>query len=548
VRRFLILLIILGLAAVATGTYFYAQSRGNTPKYRLARVERGPLTATVSATGTLNAVITVQVGSQVSGQIKELHADFNSQVKRGQLIARIDPDTFEAKVNQAKAQVEAARATVLNQRAAVDKTRADLENARAALAGARAQTAKAQVAVLDARRDLDRKSDLLKKELIAQSDKDTSQAAHDSAVAQLEANRAQEQALAASIRSVEAQLKVTEAQLQAALAQVKQQEAALQQAQVDLNHTFIRAPVDGVVVARSVDVGQTVAASLQAPTLFTIAQDLTQMQVDTNVDEADIGRISLGQPATFTVDSFPGRTFSGEVVQIRKAPQVVQNVVTYDVVISAPNPDQKLLPGMTANVRVVVAQKESVLKVPNAALRFRPSGVEGEAAPPRGTAPPAPPPTSPSPAAFRERLVKGLDLSEEQQRKLDPILEESQQKIGALRRENLPDADRRTRERAVREASRERIREILTPDQRTRFDQLVTERSGGGIGAPGRLWVQGPDGKLKPVTLRLGLSDGNYTEVLEGDVNEGQEVVVGSTERPGPRPAPTPTGAPRIRL
>ena len=539
-------LVLIVVAGGATGAYFYTQGRGSTLKYRLARVERGPLTATVSATGTLNAVITVQVGSQTSGQIKELHADFNSPVKKGQLIARIDPETFEAKVNQAKAELEATRAAVLNQQAQVERAHADVENARAALAGAKAQTAKARVAVLDAKRDLDRKSDLLKKELIAQSEKDSAQATYDSAQAQLEAVRAQEQALTSAIRAVEAQLKVAEAQLQAALAQVRQKEAALRQAQVDLEHTIIRAPVDGVVVSRNVDVGQTVTASLQAPTLFTIAQDLTQMQVDTNVDEADIGRIGLGQRVTFTVDSFPGQTFSGEVVQIRKAPQVVQNVVTYDVVVSAQNSALKLLPGMTANVRIVVDQKASALKVPNAALRFRlaDAGAEGgtQAVQSRQVEGGA----GQSLEAIRERLVKGLGLSEEQQRKLDPILEESRQKLLALREENLSDTERRVRGQRIREAAREKIREILTPEQQARYDQFVQEQAGGRGGLSGRVWIAGPDGKPNPVTLRLGISDGTFTEVLDGDLREGQEVIVGSAERPA-RSTPG-GGGPRLRL
>jgi HlyD family secretion protein len=486
----------------------------------------------------LNALITVHVGSQISGQIKELSADFNSQVRKGQIIARIDAETFEAKVNQAKAQLDAARAAVLNQQALVERTRADVENARAALAGARAQTAKAQVAVLDAKRDLDRKSDLLRKELIAQSEKDTAQAAYDSALAQLDANRAQEQALTSAIRAAEAQLKVAEAQLQAALAQVKQHEAALRQAQVDLEHTIIRAPVNGIVVSRNVDVGQTVAASLQAPTLFTIAQDLTQMQVDTNVDEADIGRIRLGQHATFTVDSFPGQTFTAEVVQIRKAPQVVQNVVTYDVVVSARNPDLKLLPGMTANVRLVVDQKGSVLKVPNAALRFRPQGVE-----PDGQARlPAVGPGE-SPEAIREHLVKSLGLSQEQAQKLVPILQESGRRMLALR--GLSEAERRARAQEIRQAAREHIRAILTPEQRVRYDQSLADAPGDRAGLPGRVWVLGQDGKPKPLSLSLGISDGTFTEIMDGELAEGQEVIVGSTDRPPPRPAPA---GPRLRL
>ncbi|MBI3031371.1 MAG: HlyD family secretion protein [Candidatus Rokubacteria bacterium] len=463
-RRLLSLFVIVLVAAGATGVWFYAQGRGGTPKYRVARVERGPLTATVSATGNLNAVITVQVGSQVSGQIKELHADFNSQVKKDQLIAHIDPDLFEAKANQARADLENAQASVLNQTANLERARADVENARASLAGARAQTAKAQVALLDARRDLDRKTELLRKELISQSDKDTSQATHDSAAAQLESAQAQERALASQIRMTQAQLGVAEALLKAAHAQVKLKKAALDQALVDLAHTYIRAPVDGTVVSRNVDVGQTVAASLQAPTLFTIAQDLTQMQVDTSVDEADIGRIRVGDRVTFTVDAFPVRAFAGQVVQIRKAPQVVQNVVTYNVVVGVQNPDLKLLPGMTANVKVVVNQKPSVLKVPNAALRFRPQGVQGDG-PPRG-GPQGRPGGGP-----------GAQVAQ-------------------------------------------------------------------GRGPAGRVWVVGPDGKPAPVNLQLGISDGSFTEVLDGEaLREGQEVIVGSTERPTP-----PTGAPRLRL
>src|SRR5229473_1520627 len=290
-RRAWIVVVMIVLAAGASGAWFYSQSRGSTPRFRAAKVERGPLTATVSATGTLNAVVTVQVGSQVSGQIKELFADFNSQVKRNQLVARIDPEKFQAAVSQGKAQVDAAKANILNQRAVVEKTRADLANA---------QTAKAQVAVLDSHRTLARNADLRKRGLIAQADEDTAQAAYDSAVAQADSAKAQEVAQVSQIRSAQAQLRVTEAMLQAAIANVVQQEAGLKQAQVDLDHTEIRAPVDGVVVSRTVDVGQTVAASLQAPTLFTIAQDLTQMQVDTNVDEADVGRIREGFHATFT--------------------------------------------------------------------------------------------------------------------------------------------------------------------------------------------------------------------------------------------------------
>src|SRR5437899_2688718 len=370
------------LVAVAVGAgvwgYLYAQSGGTAPKYRIAPVERGPLVAAVSATGSLNAVITVQVGSQVSGQIKELFVDFNSVVKKRQAVARIDPDIFEAKVVQARADLDSAKAAVLNQRAQIQRARADVDNARAAHAEAKAQTAKAQIAVIDTKRDLGRKTELFARQLIAKSDLDSSQALHDSAVAQFESAKAHDQALASAIQSAVAQLGVAEAMLESARAQVEQKDAGLKQAQIDLDHTTILAPVDGVVVSRQVDVGQTVATSLSAPTLFTIAQDLTKMQVETSVDEADVGQIKLDQPVTFTVDAFPNETFTGNVVQVRKAAQVTQNVVTYTVVVAVENPGGRLLPGMTANVKLIVGEKANVLKVPTAALRFRPVGISGE--------------------------------------------------------------------------------------------------------------------------------------------------------------------------
>jgi HlyD family secretion protein len=406
-RRHLALLAVLILVAALIGGYLYRQRAGSLPHFQTARVELGALIASISATGTLNAVITVQVGSQVSGQIKALYADFNSRVSRGQVIALIDQELFQAQVNQAKAQADAARAGVLNQRAVVAKTRADLENARAALAVAHAQVVKAQVAVVDGERNLGRQRELHGRNLIAQADLDAAQVAYESAVAQHDAVVAQERAQGSAVESADAQLSVANAQLVSAQAQVLQYEAMLQQTEVNLDHTVIRAPVDGVVVSRNVDVGQTVAASLQAPTLFLIAQDLTKMQVDTNVDEADVGRVRVDQPVSFSVDAFPGKAFAGKVVQVREAPQVIQNVVTYDVVVSAPNPELKLLPGMTANVRILTDQKDGVLKIPNASLRFRPPGADsGPPAPGAGSAPrtASSPPGNPSTSVARAGL------------------------------------------------------------------------------------------------------------------------------------------------
>src|SRR5262249_18842599 len=400
----------------------------------------GPIVSAVSTTGNLNAVITVQVGSQVSGQIKELFVDFNSPVKKNQLIARLDPEPFQAKVNAARADVDNAQATALNQRANVEKarsdvenaragvvtaqantskTQADVENARAAIATARANIARDNATLVNAKLQLDRNVDLLKKELVAQSDKDQAQTAYDTARAQVEASQAQARASEAALRSAEGQLaavqsqvkaaeaqvasaqaalQVAEAQLKAAEATVRSKQATLDQARLDLEHSEIRAPVNGVVISRAIDVGQTVAASLQAPTLFTIAEDLTRMQVEAAVAEADVGRLREGLATTFTVDAFPGQSCRGEIVQIRKAPQVVQNVVTYTTIIAVNNRDLKLMPGMTANVRIQVDRKEDALRLPNAALRFRPPG---EAAGPAGGSSPAPAGGGPTAGASR---------------------------------------------------------------------------------------------------------------------------------------------------
>jgi HlyD family secretion protein len=360
---------------------------------------------------------------------------------------------------------------------------------------------------------------------------------------------------------------VAEAQLKAAEATVRQKQAALEQTRLDLVHTEIRAPVDGVVVSRSVDPGQTVAASLQAPTLFTIAQDLTRMQVETAVDEADVGRLREGMSAAFTVDAFPGRTFRGEIAQIRKAAQVVQNVVSYTTVITVPNPDRTLLPGMTANVRVQVDRREDVLRVSNAALRFRPpaDGNERAATPParggaetpaaRGQAGGAGAPAGGGPGAggggglreMRATLVRDLALSAEQQTKLDAILEEARRAFAASRTPGGDDKAQGADRRRVRTEIREKIRAILTPDQQKRFEAYVqTQGAGGDVGVTAaRVYVPGPDGKPQAVAIMVGLSDGTYSEVVSGDLKAGQDVFIGTASG---TPGRSSTGSPRLRL
>jgi HlyD family secretion protein len=362
-----------------------------------AKVDRGRIVAKVTATGTLSAIVTVQVGSQVSGRIAALHADFNSQVKKGQLIAKIDPQLFQAAVEQASANLVAAQGNL----------------------------AKSKAQAVDAERQYVRNKALAERKLIAVADLDTAQSNADAARAQVDASEGA----------------------------VGQARAALHQAQVNLAYTDILSPTNGVVISRNVDVGQTVAASLQAPTVFVIAEDLAKMQVDTSVAEADVGRLRAGMAATFTVDAYPSEAFHGTVRQIRNAPQTVQNVVTYDAVIDVGNPDLKLKPGMTANVTFVYSQKDEVLRVPNAALRFRPP---------------------PDLAAFSN-------------------------------------AAGRPGGRGNADGGAPAPKAVETPDQRT-------------------VWVMRED---KPVQarIRIGISDGAFTEVVEGGLEPGDAVV---TDASGP--------------
>jgi HlyD family secretion protein len=326
-KKKVIVSIIVVLALSVTG-FFALRNRDKGPMFKTEKISRGNIRTMVTATGTVNAVQMILVGTQVSGTIKELYADYNSPVEQNQLLAQIDPATFEAQVEQAKANLFLARA--------------NLE--------------KMDTSLVDAKRTLERSRSLFAKNFIAQSDLDTSDTNHQSYTAQVKASRAQ----------------------------VAQAQAALKLSETNLKYTRILSPVNGTVISRNVDVGQTVAASFQTPTLFSIAKDLTKMQIDTSVDEADIGNIRLGQPVEFTVDAYPNTTFKGKVSEIRNAPTTIQNVVTYDVVIKVDNPDFKLKPGMTANVSIITADKNDVLRVPNTALRFRFSDTDPRASQQKG--------------------------------------------------------------------------------------------------------------------------------------------------------------------
>jgi HlyD family secretion protein len=398
----------LGLVAFLALAYWGLRDGAKESPFVTAPVKKGNITQVVTATGSLQAVVTVQVGSQVSGTINKLYADFNSKVKQNQVVAELDQDKFKAAVDQA----------------------------RANLLSSQASFAKAKVGVEDSKRTLDRTRELRKRDLIAQSDLDAAQTAYESAVAQLEVNRAQ----------------------------VNQAKAGLDQAQVDLNHTVIRSPVDGIVVSRNVDVGQTVAASLQAPVLFLIANDLSKMQVDTNVSEGDVGNVWVEQDVNFTVDAYPTRRFRGKVLQVRNAPVMVQNVVTYDAVVGVDNKELLLKPGMTANVEFLVSQKNDATMIPNAAVRFRPPWEKKEA--------------------------------EEAARQLG--------RAGEGGRGGRPGGG----ERAKRPAG-------------------GAEGKEGGRAA--RIFVL-KDGQATPVQVRLGITDGSNTEVLAGEIEPGQQVILSAGE------------------
>ncbi|HMD06735.1 MAG TPA: efflux RND transporter periplasmic adaptor subunit [Candidatus Acidoferrum sp.] len=345
----------------------------NAIRYDTVAIERGSIQAKVTATGTLNAVVDVLVSSQVSGNIKALYADWNSKVKKGQLVALIDPEIFQSQVDQASATLRSADAATITAQAQLEKAKADLSAANASEKNAEAIAAKDLANETNAKAQWGRADELFREQVTDQQDTDTAKANYDASVAQVTADKAQIDAAQQNIKSAQASVQVAQSQLATAVAQERQAQAVLQQAQINLDHTRIMAPVDGTVVARRMDVGQTVASTLNPPTIFEIAQDLTKMQVDTNVDESDVGNIVTGQKAVFEVDSYPDTTFNGIVADIRKAPIVTQNVVTYDVVITVDNSGLKLFPGMTANVTILTAKLNDVLKVPNSVLRFRPS-------------------------------------------------------------------------------------------------------------------------------------------------------------------------------
>lgn len=498
------------VAVVAVAAFYFLGSATSTPQYMTAKVERGNLRNTVTATGALQAVTTVQVGSQASGTISALYVDFNSVVKKGQVIAQLDPSVAKAQVDQSRANLQQARAGLQQAQAGVANSRAGVTDAQAKALAARStvqnsqagvSASQANLAVLKAQQDdalsfLRQQEALVKSGVIAQRELDiaktsyaTAQARYDQAVAQLNQAKLSEQSAASSgvaqsqaqVQQSQAQVQQSQAQVQQALAQVQQAEAALKLTEANLSHATITSPIDGVVVSRDVNVGQTVAASLSAPTLFTIANDLTQMQIIANIDQADIGLVEQAKSVKFSVDAFPGKDFDGKIQQMRLNPQNVQNVVTYNVVIDVSNPEQKLKPGMTANLIITIDERNNVLKVPNAALRFMPQDASAR----RG-----------------QRQGDGAGGAGQRRRQQDGADNGGRGDSSGAGFGNQPGSGER------------RLAPASAP---------VLE------GQTRLIWVLGQDGKPDGRRIKVGLTDGTATEVVEGNLQEGETVITGQT-------------------
>lgn len=370
-----------GAAALAT-TVASGSDSVATPAYVTAAAQQGDLLVTLSTTGTLAARVSVTVGSQLSGQVSELLVDFNDTVHAGQVLARLDPRTSEARVREAEASLLVAEARVALARAALERSETQVSAAERQVAEAAAFVDRARVMVDNAARTAERTARLRATQAAAAVE--DAKAAHAVALADLRAAEARLGATEQGVLAAKAERRSAEAEIRHAEAAVGQQRAVVDQARLELERTYIRAPIDGMIIGRDVDVGQTVAASLESPTLFSIVEDLGKMRVVASVDEADISRVRVGQRAVFTVDAYPEQNFAAEVVEIRKAPRVVQGVVSYTVLFAAENPDALLMPGMTAIIHLVTDQATGTLQVPNAALRFRPSAVGTMAEAPEG--------------------------------------------------------------------------------------------------------------------------------------------------------------------
>jgi HlyD family secretion protein len=539
-KRWWVITGVIAVIVVIAVVFFLTRTGQGSTEYFTAAVTEGPIRNTVSATGVLQTVVTVQVGSQVSGQIQALYADFNSVVHRGQLLAKLDPRNFQSQLDNAQASLGAVKANLQRVESDLKVQQANLDSAKANLDAARVARDNAEVI-------LKRYKELSSSGVLAQNDLDTAQATYDGAVARY--NQA-----AASITQNEAQLISGKAQIQQARAQVAQAEADLDRSKINLEYCDIYSPVDGVVVSRSVDVGQTVAASLQAPTLFIIANDLTKMQVNASIDEADIGKISPTVETTFTVDAYPNDNFTGRVAEIRLNPQTVQNVVTYSVIINVDNPDLKLKPGMTANISMVVDQRDKVLKIPNAALRYLPPemtrdkmmallrtgggpGGKPEAGAPAGTK------TAQGAASPRSTTTGGGAPAAAASAKKGGWSGRAPQGAPATARAIGPAGSSRAGAVAATEhmpVGPDPGASILAPGQdwdpndKIQFPAPRNHRV-----RPAIIWVLGADGKPAYRKVLLGITDGISTQLVKGELKAGDKVIIGDTTQELAADSPT---------
>lgn len=551
-----VLLLLVALLAGAGVWAYVTRDDGepaeNAQRYRSEKIQRGAIIAAVSATGTVTPTTTVIVGSQLSGQAVEILADFNSEVKAGQVMARLNRDTLMARYDAARADLAQARAARQLSEAQVEKNRADTLRAEAQLSDVQAQAQRAEAMLADAEATFERQQSLKARGIAsdvtmqsATTQRNALASARRSAEAQIASSRAQ-------IAALQADLKIVEAQKLSGDALIAKTEAQVRQIEVDLGNSEIKSPVDGVVIQRNVELGQTVAASLQAPTLFLVAQNLKLIEIYVNVDETDVGRVKAGQDVEFTVNAYAARTFNGKVKQIRLGSQSVQNVVIYTTIVEVANDDMALLPGMTANLRIFTERKPDVLRVSNAALRWQPAGAPRAAGAPAGNGAPSAAPVDggDSPAgpftegqsqgggnvtALLESLKAELKLDARQAAEVGKLAQAMRKEIQAA---GSDPAARREVARAARQRFTRGVEELLTSEQRetyrvlqearrTRSQANTADRNANGV--PGRVFVLDERGNPRAVSIRLGASDGAYSEVLGGELKVGDTLVTGSS-------------------
>lgn len=477
--------IIIGII-VAAGLGWYLFPSGNSGqqiRYQTQPVAPGDIESVVNTAGTTKAVVTVEVGTEVSGLITELYVDFNDDVTQGQAIAKLDDRTYVVQLRQAEADVTMSQANLAQQQSNLVKGKSEL---------------------LKNERAYKRQQELMRQGL-------TNQTELDNALSNYEVS--------------EAQIVQYEAQIKSAEAQLLQRKAQLEQAELNLSKTTIYSPVNGTVIDRQVDIGQTVAASLSAPTLFTIAQDLSEMQIEADVDEADIGKVQQGQQVRFQVDAHPDRQFRGTVSQVRKAATTVSNVVTYKVIIDAPNQQQLLLPGMTANLNIIRGLKTDVLRVPNAALRFRPAGTSTTTAPG-------------GPQDRSAELIEQLQLDSTKAAQVRKVFADASKSFQEARAQSNtagpgpagPGAN--SPAQLVRQKLNNELQQILSAEQYAKYQETENTRrprsrtDNADQGTPAQVWILDSNNQPKQVNIRTGLSNDDFTEVLTGDLKEGDAVIV----------------------